>query len=435
MLPVVQNRIDSFNRAFESYIHHLYRDVKGFVTVGVGNLIPSPTAAALLPFTHGPHGALAAAGEKAGAWNSVNAAPAGKLVTDAGDIYSVLTDLRLGDLAIDALVLATGIKFDNANVAEFPNYPDFSADAQLGLISMRWPGSWNMFKNFRAHVRNGEWCGAARECYFDDAGTNAGVKPRNLANRWLFSLAARVAGMELPPTTLYLDNPGANKLFLFKGGEYLRYDWDSNEVDKDYPASTAEAWRLPAPFSEGVDAAVDGFGGDKVPAFYGKTYFFRGGGYVRYDWDSNAVDVGPASLAAWGLKGEYAKGIDAAVNGQGKLFGKTFFFKGKTFVRYDWATDRIDQDETSIAEVLRLPEPFASGIDAAFNGEGPFKNRVYFFKGDKYIRCAWKPTFKVLSIPTDITPAWGGLAAQDFGSGIGAAVNAPGCLPEMQQPN
>jgi Hemopexin len=432
MLPVVQNRIGSFNQILEGYIHHLYLDVKGLVTVGVGNLLKSPAAAALLPFTHGPNGALADAGEKSAAWNKVKAAPAGKPVNDKGDIYSALTDLRLSTAAVDALVIATGILFDNANLFEFPQHLNSPADAQLGLISMRWPGAWNDFPTFRAHVSKGEWCGAARECYFDEAGANSGTKRRNLANRWLFSLAARVAGMGLPATTLYFDNPGANKLFLFKGGQYLRYDWDTNDIDDGYPTPAAAAWSLPAPFDQGVDAAVDGFGATKVPAFFGKTYFFRGGQYVRYDWDSGAIDVGPASIAAWGLTGKFASGIDATVNGQGKYFGKLYFFKGDTYVRYDWATDKIDQGEMSIADGWDLPAPFTSGLDAAFSGEGPFKNRLYFFKGSQYVRCSWKP-YAVLSTPTDISPAWGGLGGNGFGSGIGAAVNAPGCLPEMQQ--
>jgi GH24 family phage-related lysozyme (muramidase) len=431
MLPVVLNRIISFNKGLEGYIHHMYLDVKGLVTVGVGNLLSSSAVAAALPFTNGLNGPLAAAGDKTAGWNAVHAAPAGKPVSDAGDSYSALSPLRLGDAAIDTIVLAKAASFDLTNAAMFPNYPSFSADAQLGMISMQWPGSFNTFPTFQAHVKKGEWFGAARQCYFDET-NNPGLKPRNLANRWLFSLMGRAVGMSLPTTTLYLDNPGANKLFLFKGGQYLRYDWDTDTVDSGYPAASM-AWSLPSPFSQGVDAAVNGLGEYKVPAFYGKSYFFRGNQYVRYDWDSDAIDVGPAPLTAWGLTGKFASGIDAAVNGQGKYFGKLYFFKGDTYVRYDWATDKLDQGEQSIASGWSMPATFASGIDAIVSGEGPYTNRLYFFKGSEYIRCSWKP-YAVLSAPTAIGPAWGGLGAKGFGSNIGAAINGPGCVPDMQLP-
>ena len=423
MFPVVQNRVISFNSQFEGYIHNMYRDVKGFVTVGVGNILTTANAAAALNFTHGLNGALASGGEKTTAWTTVSQALPGK----PASFYEPLTDLRLKDAEIDQLVLTKAISLDGLNPIDFPLvHATLCADAQLGLLSMRWPGGWSTFPKFKAHVNALQWFGAARECHFSETG-NPGLKPRNVANRWLFSLAGRVKAMALPPATLYLDNPGAHKLYLFKGGQYVRYDWNNNAVDPNYPASLS-AWHLPAPFSSGVDAVFNGFGQYKVPAYFGKTYFFRGPEYVRYDWDSDTVDYGPAPLTAWGLTGSFAQGIDAALEGQGPWFGKLYFFKGDKYVRFDWATDKIDQAENTIAAGWYLPPPFSSGIDAAVSGEGPYAGKLYFFKGDKCIRCKWNP-YGLDGAETTISTAWGGLGALGFANQLGAAVNPPGTAP------
>lgn len=425
MLPVVRNRVISFNSKLEGYIHHMYNDVKGFVTVGVGNLLASANAAAGLNFTHGLNGSPAGPGEKSVAWTLVSQAPRGLPVSlNGADIYGALSDLRLNDADIDQLVLSKATALDAMNPIDFPVVSaSFPADAQLGLISMRWPGAWNTFSKFKTHVMAGRWFGAARECYFNEAG-NPGLKPRNVANRWLFSLAGRVKGMSLPPTTLYYDNPGAQKLYFFKDGQYVRYDWTNDTVDPDYPAPSS-AWSLPAPFSAGVDAVVNGLGERTVPKYLGKVYFFRDGQYVRYDWDLDNLDQPPAPLTAWGLSGNFAQGIDAALEGQGQQLGKLYFFKGDQYVRYDWATEQIDQAPLSIAAGWNLPPPFSSGIDAAVSGEGPFSGKLYFFKGSEYIRCRWDP-YGVDGAVTSISAGWGGLDGLGFANQLGAAVNPPG---------
>lgn len=432
MLPVVQDNVAGLNTKFEGRIHHMYLDIRGFVTVGVGNLLASASDAAKLAFTHGLTGPLATAAEITAAWNAVKASTPGQKVTDSEqDFYAQLTDLRLKDAEIDKLVIKTANTFDAANQTEFSNYPSFSADAQLGLISMRWPGAWDTFPIFRAHVAAGEWFGAAKQCFFDET-NNAGLKLRNAADRTMFSIAGRIAGMGLDPEQLYYDyntpafaRAGVNKLYLFKGGQYVRYDWDADTVDPGYPGSAA-SWRLPDPFSSGVDTVFNGLGAYKTPAYFGKTYFFRGSEYVRYDWDTDTIDLGPRSITAWGLTGDFATGIDAALNGEGPYFGKLYFFKGDQYVRYDWATDKIDQGPRSIAWGWELPAPFSSGIDAAVSGDGRFfNNKLYFFKGDQYIRCQWSP-YAVDGAPTSIASAWGGLGALGFASDIKGAVNPPG---------
>lgn len=50
-----------------------------------------------------------------------------------------------------------------------------------------------------------------------------------------------------------------------------------------------------------MDAALDGHG-----RYAGKSYFFKGGGYVRYDWAADRADPGfPAPLSAWNLPADF----------------------------------------------------------------------------------------------------------------------------------
>jgi len=129
----------------------------------------------------------------------------------------------------------------------------------------------------------------------------------------------------------------AGKAYFFKDTQYVRYDWNQERVDAGYPLLLS-AWNLPSIFSNGIDAALEGQG-----KYAGKAYFFKGDQYVRYDWNQDKVDAGyPLALSAWNLPGDFASGIDAALNGQGKYAGKAYFFKGDQYVRYDWNRDKVD---------------------------------------------------------------------------------------------
>lgn len=431
MRPNVSNRVAGFNRPFEGLRYHMYLDTKGLVTIGIGNQI-SREKAITLPFRRGINGALVTDKEEIGkAWDSVNKAPWGIPTTEDGkDVYGGLTELRLNKNAIDVLVLSTANSFDGSNRAELPGYEGFSSDAQLGLLSMRWPGSWNKFPTFREHVKKGNWFGAAKECHFNEQGANIGLVARNNANRWLFSLAGRVKSFNLDPATLYYDNPGAHKLYLFKNKQYIRYDWDADKVDEGYPADIS-AWRIPSflldvtPFK--IDAVVNGLGERKVPRYFGKTYFFFGSQYVRYDWDLDQIDY-TGFLTEWGLTGNFAAGIDTAINGEGPWLGKLYFFKGDQYVRYDWVSGTIDQQPISISQGWSLPSPFDSNLDAIVSGEGRWAGKLYFFKGSEYIRCNWgsKPEEYRVEGPKQSISVWGGLTAKGFAGDIFAAVNPPG---------
>ena len=190
------------------------------------------------------------------------------------------------------------------------------------------------------------------------------------------------------------------KAYFFKDDQYVRYDWAQNRAEEG--TLSAGLWGLTGIFPSGIDASLNG-----EEAYAGKAYFFKGSQYVRYDWAQDGIDQAPKPLSAWGLAGSFGGGVDAALNGRGAYAGKAYFFRGGHYVRYDWAQDGIDQSEKPLS-AWGLTGAFATGVDAAFNGHGNYEGKVYFFKGDQYVRYDWASD-AVDRGPVPIVENWPGL--------------------------
>lgn len=205
-----------------------------------------------------------------------------------------------------------------------------------------------------------------------------------------------------------------SKVYILKGGSYLRYDTAADKADEGYPKEMTGGWSGldGTGFESDVDSVVD--------LGKGKAYLFKVDQYLRLDQGSNAVDGEATAIAAgWGGLGEigFADGIDAAINrGDGKLF----LFRGDSYVRYDIASDRVDADyPLSIAEQWHgLGEiGFGSDLDAAVawpNG------KVYFFKGDQYVSYDLASDRAEDGNPRSIADGWAGLADAGFADGLDA---------------
>jgi hypothetical protein len=190
----------------------------------------------------------------------------------------------------------------------------------------------------------------------------------------------------------------AGRAYFFRAGGYRQYNWSTDRLD-DGGSLPLFALHLPGEFRDGVDAAFNGRG-----AFARYAYFTRGPQYVQYDWTTNRVTFGPVPTAlAWGLPLEFAAGVDTALEGEGAYAGKAYFFRGNDYVRYDFDSGVVDYRGTLVE--WGLPSQFAEGVNAAVNGSSAYAGKAYFFSNDPYVRYDWA-TGRIDQKLTDVASIW-----------------------------
>jgi hypothetical protein len=195
---------------------------------------------------------------------------------------------------------------------------------------------------------------------------------------------------------------GSGLAYFVLWDHYVAFNWGSNRVVDGVHA--LQEWGFSPTFvpllSPGlapgtrIDAALKG---RKDYSAY--SYFFRDGKYARYDW--GVPGVNPAgetdTLTGWGLPASFGN-VDAAFNGQAPTRdGKAYFFRGSKYVRYSWAgngsVDPGYADGKEIGTMVGMAGlPYANGIDAAVDGDGPYAGIGYLFKEDEYLRFTWNPS-------------------------------------------
>lgn len=204
MHPAVSAKWHDFNRPLEGRVRFMYQDVKGLITIGVGNLIDPMSAALGLPFKKRrkpgvPNpGALASRAEIEAEWKLIKGKPEfAKLGHKACD---PLCTLELDDADIDNIVRTKLLANETflKKQKPFRDLESWPADAQLGLLSMAWamgPGFGARWPKFSGACEKADFDVAAENCKMQEAG-NPGVVPRNRANRTLFHNAAAVLAGE-----------------------------------------------------------------------------------------------------------------------------------------------------------------------------------------------------------------------------------------------
>ncbi len=192
-----------FTKRFESVVPWMYLDVKGLVTTGNGNLIDPMPYAESLPWENADKSRATLAQIRA-AWCSVKGRQ--DLAKLGGGAFAALTALRLSAEAIRALVNARLLKNAAILKGRFAEFDTWPADAQLATLSMAWAaGADFAFPNFEAAVRKSppDFETARLECHLSEV-DNQGVRPRNIANASLFSVASLAVTGQANPNILHL---------------------------------------------------------------------------------------------------------------------------------------------------------------------------------------------------------------------------------------
>jgi hypothetical protein len=195
----VKSGFRAFNEPIEGVVRYMYLDIKGLVTIGVGNLIDPMGEALALPFRYKNRPAIRASQSEIEAeWKLIKGNTA--LARRGHRACEPLTNLELDDIAIDTLVNDRLLKNEGFLKRQnaFIDFDKWPADAQLGLLSMAWalgPGFSNKWPRFRAACEKMDFDAAAENCRMRES-DNPGVIPRNRANRVLFQNAAAVLAGE-----------------------------------------------------------------------------------------------------------------------------------------------------------------------------------------------------------------------------------------------
>jgi hypothetical protein len=199
----VRDNFLTFTEAFEGRVPWMYLDVRGLVTTAVGNLIDTEEDACRLEWIR-PDGRPATDAEIRQEWRRVKGMT--ELALRGPGAAADVTELRLTEADIDALVLR---RFDaNTRILRrtYAEWDQWPADAQLGCHSILWSGAFfpldSRWPKFNAAARARDWAAAAEQCHEQDW-TNRRSAARNAANHELFVNAAVVEAQGLDATELY----------------------------------------------------------------------------------------------------------------------------------------------------------------------------------------------------------------------------------------
>ncbi|WP_193494730.1 lysozyme family protein [Nitrincola alkalisediminis] len=183
----IQHVLKSKLESYEGRVPHMYKDTKGFVTIGIGHLITSAQAAERLPLRK-LNGSVATATEKRSEYEAIKALPNGNNVASYFRQHATLV---LSNAEIDRLIYLHIFNFHQELKRLFPEFDSFPEDAKLGLFDMIFNLGMtklrSIFINFYTAVQDQDWEKAAAESYRRDVNQS-----RNNYVRELFLKAAEV---------------------------------------------------------------------------------------------------------------------------------------------------------------------------------------------------------------------------------------------------
>ncbi len=116
---------------------------------------------------------------------------------------------------------------------------------------------------------------------------------------------------------------GEASSFLFRGGEFMTYDWSPSAKHEVKPAKH---------FPDGVDSVVHGLGAE-----HNFDYFFLGAQFLKFDRRTRSLAPGAQNI----VDRFKLTRVDSAVNGAGSFIGFAYLFQGDHYVKYDWAAGTV----------------------------------------------------------------------------------------------
>ena len=173
---------------FEGAIPWMYLDTRGYVTVGVGLMLPDAAAVQKLPFMVGSRPATAE--EIAAEYARVEAMPMGRPALH----YHLENGLVLEKTEIDSLLRTVLTGFEGELRAKLTGYDGFPDSVKLALLDMAYNlgpmGLLQGYPTLIAAVEAGNWAKAAANCFRHGPGA-----ARNLWTQRMF-LQNVVGGLE-----------------------------------------------------------------------------------------------------------------------------------------------------------------------------------------------------------------------------------------------
>lgn len=225
MWDQVSSGFYNFTEPMEGEVLWMYQDILGKVTIGLGHLIDSESAALAVPGEGAPFyqksdNTQASPEQITAEWRTVKS---DTQHTGRAQQYKSITDLRITTEGCAELTRNRLRSFESTlqKTPEFATLGEWPADAQLGLLSMAWAmgpafaqgGKW---PGFRRTCSDMDWLAAAANCNM----SNAWLTKRNAVNRGLFRNAAYSVSQGADPSELYLEiNAHRPTLRLGESGE------------------------------------------------------------------------------------------------------------------------------------------------------------------------------------------------------------------------
>lgn len=131
-MPPSFDEIKRLVAPFEGNLPHMYVDTKGFVTVGIGNMLPNAKAAQQLAFVNRTTKNSATEVEIATDFDNVAKQPKAR----AARWYRQFTALDLPDAQVNRLFQNRIDEFRGQLRRAYPKYDSYPNDAQLALLDM-----------------------------------------------------------------------------------------------------------------------------------------------------------------------------------------------------------------------------------------------------------------------------------------------------------